>query len=275
MPVKNLKTYFKKAQREKWAIGQFNFSNLEILQAIIRAAGNLKSPVIIGTSESESKFIGLAQAVALFETFRKESRLSLFLNLDHGKSFDYIEKAIKAGYNAIHFDGSSLPLSQNIKTARKVVALARKENVLVEGEVGVIGGRLTDPEEASKFVRETKVDSLAVNVGTFHGIKKKGKSPKIDFQRLKEIKSKIGNIPLVLHGGSGVPDFEIKKAIKMGVVKININTELRNAFAQSLKKTLRKKTEGSKPYQYLPQTIKVVEKIVEEKIKLFSSINKR
>ncbi len=274
MSSKELKNYFKKAQKGKWAVGQFNVSNLETLRGIFQAAGKSKSPVIIGTSEGESKFLGLREIRALVSLFEEETGVPAILNLDHAKSFDYIKKVIQAGYDSVHFDGSHLPLSQNISLTRKIVKYAVRFRVLVEGEVGVIGGDLTDPAEAQKFVEETKADTLAVNVGTIHGIRKSGKNPPINLRRLEEIKEKVGKMPLVLHGGSGTSNEDIKKAIKIGIVKININTELRNAFTGSLRKALKKNAGETTPYKYLPGTVEAVQKVVEEKIKLFGSANK-
>lgn len=264
-----IKSYLKRAQREGWAVGHFNVSNLETLRAIVRAANKFKSPVFIGTSEGESKFIGLRQAAALIKAFRKETGLPIFLNLDHGKSFEYIKEAVNAGYDAVHFDGSELPLGENIKITREIVKIAKKNGILVEGEVGVIGGKLTDPKGAEKFVHETGIDNLAINIGTWHG---QGEKTGIDFNRLKEIKKVTKNVPLVLHGGSGVPDEHIKKAIKLGINLIRINTELRLAFTNALKEVI----EGNEivPYKYMPAVIEAVQKVVEEKIKLFGSENK-
>lgn len=274
MSGKNLKDYFKSAKKGKWAIGQFNFSNLETLQAIIQAGKNLKSPLIVGTSERESRFLDPEKAVFLVSFFKKKTGLPVFLNLDHGQSLDYIKEVIAAGYGAVHFDGSHLSLRENIEITRKVVAYARKKGVLVEGEVGVIGGKLTDPEEAQEFVRKTKVDTLAVNVGTIHGIGKSGKNPPINLQKLKEIRKRVGDTPLVLHGGSGTPVEDIKSAIKLGITKVNINTELRRSFTNTLKALFEKNPEEVTPYKYLPEVILAVQKIVEEKIKLFGSVNK-
>ena len=279
MPAKIL-NLFKKAQRGRWAIGQFNFSNLETLKAIVQAAEKLKSPTIVGTSEGESKFVGLEQAAALVKSYREKTKLPIILNLDHGRSFDYIKKAIDAGYDAVHFDGSGLSLEKNIQETKKVVNYARKHGVLVEGEAGVIGdvgkqkGVLTEPKDALRFVKETKVDSLAVAIGNLHGIEASGINPKLNLKRLREIKEKIGNIPLVLHGGSGTPEADIKKAIKSGIVKININTELRMAYTNTLKKSFQEKPTEIVSYKYMPLVVEAVQKIVEEKIRLFGSQNK-
>ncbi|MFH1462472.1 MAG: class II fructose-bisphosphate aldolase [bacterium] len=268
------KDYFKKAEKEGWAIGQFNVSNLEAIKAVLETAQRLKSPVIIGTSEGESRFLGLKQVAAVIKAWQEENSLPFILNLDHGKSFGYIKEAVEAGYQAVHFDGSSLPLKENIKETRRIFNYARKKNVLVEGEVGEIGGELTNAKEAQKFVKETGVDILAINVGTIHGIKGKGGNLRVNLQRLREVKEMTGDIPLVLHGGSGTNQEDIKEAIKLGVAKININTELRIAFTSALRKSLGEKPEEVVPYKYLPEAVSAVGKIVELKIKLFGSQNR-
>jgi len=274
-----LKNYFKKAQKQKWAIGQFNFSTLEQLRAILAAGQKTKSPVILGTSEGESKFLGLKEILALVEISKIKYKTPAFLNLDHGKDLKWIKKAIDFGYSAVHFDGSGLSFKKNIEYTKKIADYAHKKGVLVEGELGYIGGEskphkkkavvrkqdLTLPEQVFDFVRKTKVDSLAVSIGNIHGIYS-GRL-KLDFKRLKEIQEQT-KVFLVLHGGSGIPGIEVKKAIKFGIVKININTELRMAWKKSLEKQ-----NGIKPYEILPEVQKSIKKKVEEKINLFSSRN--
>lgn len=291
--MKNLKYYLAKAQKEKWAIGQFNFSDLSQVKGIVWAAQTLKAPVILGTSEGESKFVGLAQAVAMRNIIRKETGLPIFLNLDHGKSFEYLKEAILAGYDMVHFDGSKLLLNDNIKVSKKVVDFAHGKGVLVEGEVGRFGTDaskvyqekfeikeedLTKPEQALEYLYKTAADMLAVSIGTFHGVDTNGTSPGLRLEKLKEIANnpaagKYGiNVPLVLHGGSGTPQEDVKEAIKLGICKININTDLRVAFAKALKAELEK---GEiTPYKYLQEPINVVELITEQKIGLFGSQGK-
>lgn len=283
--MKKLKYYLKRARKEKWAVGQFNFSNLEILKAIISAAEKNKSPVILGTSEGESSFFGLWEAGAIIKNIKRKG---LFLNLDHGKSFDYLKKAIEAGYDAVHFDGSKLSLKENINITKKIVKYAHQRDVLVEGEINYIKGGsqvlkkapeireqdLTDPEEATRFIKETGVDSLAVNIGTFHGIDFSGKIPNINITRLKAISKVTGGKFLVLHGGSGVSNRQIKSAVKNGITKININTELRVAYIGALKRELEKNPEEIKPYKIMPKVIRRIENVVNKKIKLFGSQNK-
>ncbi len=285
-----LKDYFKKAQGGGWAIGQFNFSALEQMRGIFMAAQKLKSPVILGTSKGESEYMGIKEIVALVEISKIKYQVPAFLNLDHAKDLTQIKKAVDYEYSAVHFDGSDLSLEKNIKYTKKVVEYAHKKNVLVEGEVGAISTEssriykkefkikekdLTDPEEAERFVKETGVDSLAISIGTFHGIEARGKNPKIRLEKLKEIKKRIKNTFLVLHGGSGTRDEDIKKAIKLGIAKININTELRIAYTRALKNNFRRRREEITPYKYLPWAVESVQKKVEEKIKLFESKNRK
>ncbi|MFH1451271.1 MAG: class II fructose-bisphosphate aldolase [bacterium] len=282
--AKDLKYYFKKAAKEGWAMGQFNFSTLEQLRAIFLAAEKLQAPTILGTSEKESLFFGIAEAVALVRIFRKRSGLPIFLNLDHGKDLSYLKRVADFGYDAVHFDGSQLPLRENIKKTAQLVEYCCKKGVLVEGEVGVLAGSgkndlgkiavaeksLTRPQEAAEFVAKTKVDSLAISVGNVHGVYRQ--MPQIDYLRIKEIKKTIKAF-LVFHGGSGFGSKEITAAIKAGIVKININTELRIAWRTALERSLRQSQE-IKPYNLLLSVSEAVEKTVEDKIRLFHSDKK-
>jgi ketose-bisphosphate aldolase len=287
--MKNLKYYFQKAREEKWAIGQFNFSDFTQMKAIVNKCGELSSPLILGTSEGESKFFGLEEAVALRNVLRKKTGLPIFLNLDHGKTFDYLKKAIDAGYDMVHFDGSKLPLDENIKITKEVKSYAKWKGVLVEGEVGKIGTEssklysekfeikeenLTKPGDAKNYLEKTGADLLAISMGNFHGIEGSGIDPNLRLDILENIKRIIGKTFLVLHGGSGTPEDDIREAIKLGIVKININTELRLAFSGNLRRELSDNTEEITPYKYLPQVQKIVEKVVELKIKLFNSYGK-
>lgn len=275
----NLRYFLKKAQKEKWAIGQFNFSTFEVLKGIVFKAKEMSAPVILGTSEKEVAFLGLRETVSLVKILRKIWR-PIFLNLDHGTSFESVKQAIEVGYDGVHFDGSSLSFKENIRVTKEIVKYARKKGVLVEGEVGKIPkvgekGSLTDPEEALEFFEKTKVESLAISVGNVQGIFPFEKKPRLNFERIKEIKEKLkGKAFLVLHGGSGIEDREIKRAIKMGITKININTELRFAFTQALRKFLFKNQKEIIPYKYLIEAIQKVKERVERKILLFGSQNK-
>jgi ketose-bisphosphate aldolase len=268
--MKSLNYYFKKALKEKWAIPQFNFSNLETLKAIVEVAKDLKSPVIVGTSEKESEFLGLDQAVNLIKTYRKQLGLPIFLNLDHGKSFSYCKMAIDRGYDTCHFDGSALAFEKNLELSKRLVFYAHQRKVLIEGEIEEIGSKnLTDPEKAAFFCRKTKIHRLAVNIGNIHA----GKG-KINFYLLREIKKKVAGTFLVLHGGSGISSEEVRESINLGITKINLNTELRKVFTNTLYELLRENRKEYIPYKYMSFVVEKLKKTIEEKINLFGSINK-
>jgi len=279
---------FKQARQNKYAIGAFNTSNLEGVRAIMQAAQKLGKPVIISTSESEKKFVGGKQIKAAIDVWREEIDLPVVLHLDHGKSLESIKEAINDGYDSVHFDGSELSFEENMEITKKVVEFARNNGVLnVEGEMGYLRGGstlheaveikeedLTIPSEALKFVEETKVDTLAIAVGNIHGVVKNKnlKNPHLFLDRLKEISDCLdGGAFLCLHGGSGTPEEDIKKAIESGVVKINVNTELRMAYAKSLRDFLQENPKEVKPHNIMTPVVRAVQSVVEEKIKLFSS----
>jgi len=263
----NLKDYLNKAKKEKRALGQFNFSTLDQLRGILKAGRKTEKPLILGLSEGELTYLGLEETIALVEISKMKYRVSAFLNLDHGKNLNLIKKAVDYGFSAVHFDGSDLILEKNIEYAKKIVEYAHKKNVLVEGEIDSIGkGKITKVYEAERFVNETGVDSLAIAIGSVHGW---GKKEKLDFERLKEINKKLA-VFLVLHGGSGIAEASIKKAIKLGITKININTELRMVWKQNLVKTL--KSKEIKPYKILPGVERAIQKKVEQKLKLFTPL---
>lgn len=278
---------FKEAKENKYAIGAFNASNLEGIKAIAQAAQKLNKPIIIATSSGEKKFIGGKQIKAAVDVWRKETGLPIVLHLDHGKSFEIIKEAINDGYDSVHFDGSELSFEENAKITKQVVEFAKNNGVLnVEGEMGYLRGGsvlhealeikeedLTVPEEASKFVEETKVDTLAIAIGNIHGIikSKNLKNPHLFLGRLKEISDCLGDKAfLCLHGGSGTPEEDIKKAIGLGIVKVNINTELRMAYAKSLRKFLQENPQEVKPHNIMAPVVEAVQEVVEEKMKLFS-----
>lgn len=281
----NLKKYLEKAQKEQWAIPQFNFSTIEQLRGIFEAVKEAKNPVILGTSEGESRFFGLEEAVSLVKIYNKKYGVKAFLNLDHGKDFDWLKSAIDLGYDAVHFDGSSLPLAENIEQAKKVAKYGHRRGVLVEGELGCVTGEsifhkemaaieeknLTNPKEVANFVKKTGIDSLAVSIGNLHGIYQA--KPGLNFKLLEEIK-KTTNAFLVLHGGSIISDDEIRKSISLGITKINFNSELRLVWKESLLKAFQENPSEIKPYRILGGTQKALQKKVEEKIGLLNCKNK-
>lgn len=284
---KNLLYYYKKARKEGWALAQLNWSTAEMLKGIVQAGVVQKSPLLVGTSEGDSGFVGLRQAVGLVEAWRKDTGLPIFLNLDHGKSFAYLKAAIDAGYDDVHFDGSSLSFQKNIKEAKKVVAYAQRKNIaVVEGEFGkILGGsalhkertialnekQFTEPEQARDFVQKTGVDSFAVTIGNVHGIYRQ--MPRLDLGRLKKIEKSVQSL-LILHGGSGIPSSQIRQAIKLGIVKINVSTELRAAYTKQFQKETQKNPREVTPYKLLPSAVDAVQKVAEEKIELFGSTGK-
>lgn len=289
-----MKEILKKAQQNKYAIGSFNFSTAEILKAIVLAAKELSAPIIVSTSEGEAAFIGIAEAAALVGAWRHGTKLPIILNLDHGKSLESVRKAIGAGYNAVHFDGTNLDYEENIAQTKTVVDYVRDieekydQQIIVEGELGYLRGSssvhqealeikpedLTSPEQAKDFVERTGVDSLAIVIGNAHGVFSKSEE-KLDLERLAQIKDALSDkVFLVLHGGSGIPEEDIKKSIELGIVKINVNTELRMAYQEGLAKELKEKPQETTPYKILQPSFEAVKKVVVEKIKLFGSENK-
>jgi len=280
---------FKKAQENKYAIGAFNVSNLEQIKAIFLAAQNLKSPIIISASEGEAKFIGKKHLRAIIDSYKKETGVEVILHQDHGKSFETIKDSIDAGYDSVQFDGSKLSFEENVEETKRIVEYARSKGVKnVEAEFNHLEGQsaliekielkkenFTDPSQAKDFVERTGVDALAVVIGNLHGVFKDCQNPKLDIDRLKEIREAVGqDVNLVLHGGSGIAEDDIKEAVKNGIVKINVNTELRMAYTNSLKKTLEDNPDQNTPYKIMPLVVEAVQKVVEDKIKLFGSDNK-
>ena len=278
-----------KAHIGRYAIGQFNVSTDEQITAIIEAAKNLNSPVIIGTSEGERNFIGVEQIVALVNSWQKETDLPIILNADHCKTFESVKEAIDAGYDSVHFDGSELPFDENIYITKRIVEYAKSvnPNIIVEGELGYLPGSseihgevkinikdLTIPEEARDFVRKTGIDSLAIAIGNIHGMKADATDPHLYLDRLEDIRRTVPNVFLVLHGGSGTPENDIREAIKLGIVKININTEIRLAYREALKNFLEENLDELKTYKILSPAMEAVKKVVENKIILFGSKNR-
>ena len=288
--MKTLRQYIKEAGEKGIAIGHFNISNLETLRGIFNAAKKLNVPVIIGTADSERKYIGTNEAVAAVKSYRDEYNYPIFLNADHTYSFLGVKECIDAGYDAVIFDGTSLPYEENVKITKQCVEYARKVNpeILVEAELGFIGTSskvldklpegvkiseefLTKPEDAKKFIEETGVDLIAPAVGNIHGMLKGGIDPALNIERIAEIKKAI-NIPMVLHGASGNSKEDIQAAIKNGMLIVHVNTEIRVAFRKALEKELVEKPDEVAPYKYMEETIPAVEKVIEEKLRIFNFI---
>lgn len=280
VPVNEL---LKNAEAGSYAVGAFNCNNMEIVQAIVAAAEAENAPVIMQASQGAIKYAGIDYIVALAKLAAERASIPVALHLDHGTSFEQVIQCIRAGFSSVMIDGSKLPLEDNIALTRRVLDVARAVGVSVEAELGKIGGTeddisvsdrdalFTDPEEALRFVRETGVGSLAVAIGTAHG-QYKGK-PELDFARLAKIRSLV-NIPIVLHGSSGVPDEDVQKAIGLGVCKVNIDTNIREAFVAAARQVLADNPKEIDPRKMLGPAKEAAISLIREKIRVFGSSNK-
>ncbi len=280
-----LREYIKEAQLGKKAIGHFNISNIEGFWAVVMGAKELNLPVIIGVSEGERDFIGVKEIASVVKSYRESTGQPVFLNADHTYSFDRVKEVVDAGYDAVIFDGTELSFEDNVSITKKCVEYAKSVNteMLVEAEIGFIGkssklldavpdgvGKMTSVDEALSFVKETNVDMLAPAVGNVHGMVKGGE-PALNIPRIKEISDAI-KLPLVLHGASGNSESDIRGAIESGVAIVHINTELRVAFKKGLMLSLQENPDEISPYKYLRGARTAMQKVVEEKLKLFSNI---
>ena len=309
--VKNTKEILDKASREGYAIGAFNFNNMEFLQAILEAAEEENAPVIVATSEGAIKYIGRGNieagtelAVEMVKTFAERVSVPVALHLDHGRNFNIIMAAIKAGYSSVMIDASHLPFEENLRETKRIVEIAHAVGISVEAELGKLKGIednvvekesvLVDPEEAKVFVKETEVDFLAPAIGTSHGAFKFKGEAQLDFDRLKKVKE-YTQIPLVLHGASmvpqnlvelakeygaelsgakGVPEDMLRKAIELGINKINTDTDLRITFVAYLRKVLSEDRSQIDPRKIFKPVFEQVKETVRERIRIFGSSGK-
>ena len=292
------------AHNQKYAIGHFNINNMEILQGVVQAAENLKSPIIIATSEGAINYAGINFLYNLSLTASELSNAPIALHLDHGKDPEIIRKCIKIGYSSVMIDASHYDFEKNIRLTKQIVSLAHRKGISVEAELGTIGGAedlvserkilYTEPDKAKEFIDRTGCDFLAIAIGTSHGAYKFQKEAKLNIELLKKIKAKT-NIPLVLHGASGVPpplvdlatkygaklsgvkgvpDSQIKLALKNGINKVNTDTDLRMAFNAAVRKQVFDHPEEFDPRKILSPARELIQKVVENRIKQFGSINK-
>jgi fructose-bisphosphate aldolase, class II len=287
--MKTLREVLEHADRNRVAVGHFNFSDLVAFNAIAAAALELNLPVMVGVSEGERDFTGVRQAAALVKAVREETGQPIFLNADHTHSIAKAEQAAQAGFDEIIFDGSALPFEENIAQTIRAVEAIKSINpaILVEGEIGWIGassaildkvpegvGVLTTPEEARQFVEATKVDVLAPAVGNMHGMLQSmvhGDAQKrLNLERIAEIKSSA-NIFMTLHGGSGTNDEDFKRAIKAGMTVVHVNTELRIAWRRGIEAGLAAKLNEIAPYKILKPAVEAVKKVVRSRMELFNS----
>ncbi|QTL97733.1 class II fructose-1,6-bisphosphate aldolase [Iocasia frigidifontis] len=283
MPLISSTKLLLKAQKGGYAIGAFNAENMEMIQAIVEAAEELSSPVIIQTTPSTVAYANVDMYRAMVNTVANDVSVPVVMHLDHGKSLDLCKQAIEAQYTSVMFDGSTLSFEENMLLTRKVVDTAKPKGIPVEAELGTVGGKeddhevsdkdalYTNPKQAKQFVDRTGVQSLAVAIGTAHGFYKQ--EPRLDFDRLKEIRKAI-DIPLVLHGASGVSDESVMKSIQLGICKVNFATELRVAFTKGVNKVLEEAPNIYDPKKYCAAGRAEVKKLVKEKIIICGSKKK-
>jgi fructose-bisphosphate aldolase class II len=299
------KELLQRAKREAYAVGAFNIQNLESLLAVVEAAEEERSPVIVAVTPGAIKYAGLNYLAGLVKTAAEASPVPMSLHLDHGEDVETVKKCLEAGFTSVMIDGSHLKFEENIALTRRVVDIAHPKGVSVEGELGRLAGIeektveereavLTDPKEAEEFVKRTGVDALAVSIGTSHGAYKFKGEPKLDFERLRLIRERV-NVPLVLHGASsvpqwiiekatkygaelagakGIPEDHIKKAIAMGITKINIDTDLRLAFTATVRELLANSPKEFDPRKILGPAKEAMKEVVKAKIRLFGSSGK-
>jgi fructose-bisphosphate aldolase class II len=294
-----------RARKKGYAVGAFNTSNLEITQAILGAAEKLNSPVIIATSEKAIRYAGIEDIASMIITMAKRTKIPVALHLDHGKSYEICRECIKHGFTSVMIDASHLSFTENVKLTRKVARHAHKHKVTVEAEIGRLAGIEDDikvmkdeaiytaPQEAKKFAHESGCDALAIAIGTSHGAYKFRGTPKLRIDILAEIARNV-NIPLVLHGASGVkaqwinrvnkyggalahtrgvPDNLLRKAIQHGIAKINTDTDLRIACTAGVREYLFKHPSEFDPRAIIGQGRTLMQKVVEERIRVFGSLN--
>lgn len=277
----------KKAVEGKYAVGQFNINNLEWTKAILLTAQENNSPVILGVSEGAGKYMtGFKTVAAMVKAMVEELNITVpvALHLDHG-TYEGCYKCIEAGFSSVMFDGSHFPIEENIAKTSELVKVCHEKGLSIEAEVGSIGGEedgvigageIADPNECKK-IADLGVDFLAAGIGNIHG-KYPANWPGLSFETLAAIKEKVGDMPLVLHGGTGIPDDMIKKAISLGVAKINVNTECQLSFQEATRKYIEEgkdlQGKGFDPRKLLNPGFEAIKAKVKEKMELFGSVGK-
>ncbi len=273
-----------KAKQNHYAVGQFNINSFQWVEAILRAAERQKSPVILASTDRIVDYLGGVNVIAATTKKMIEEMnitVPVVLHLDHGFTVERCTAAIDAGYSSVMYDGSSLPLPENIQRTREVVAYAKAHHVSVEAEIGSVGGtedgvtsgiQYADPNECYQLVAATRVDALAAALGSVHGPYQG--EPNLAFDLMKEISDNLMDVPFALHGGSGIPDYQIIKAIQYGHAKINVNTECNQAWAQTIRTLLTEKPDLYSPPDILGPGMAAIEQVVTRKIQLFGSAHK-
>ena len=291
--MKTLQEYLLVAKEKKIAIGHFNVSSIDGIWAVADAGKELNMPVIVGVSEGERDYIGVRQVAQIIKSIREERDQPIFINADHTYSFERVKEAILAGFYSVIFDGAGLSFEENVEITKKCVQFAKEyksllgQNILIEGELGYIGKSskildaiplgaittketMTKPEDAKVFVDMTGVDLLAPAIGNIHGMIRGG-DPALNTERAKEICDAI-SVPIVLHGASGNTPSDIKKTIEAGATIVHVSTELRVAYRAGLMKALAIDPEEVSPYKYFRPAKLAMQRVVEEKIKIFGII---
>jgi len=268
------------AQKGGYAVPAFNVHNLETIQTVVEAAVELNSPIIVAATPGTLAYAGSDFFIKIVEHCANKYDIPIAMHLDHHENTDDIKSAIQIGTKSVMIDASHYDFNENIKKVKEIVDYAHKYDVTVEGELGILGGieddlevdakdaLYTNPDQASEYVEKTGIDSLAVAIGTAHGVYKV--EPKLDFERLEEIRNVV-DIPLVLHGASGIPADQIKRAIELGVCKVNIATELKIPFAEKVRGILVSNPDESDPRKYLSPAKKVMKEIAKTKILMCGS----
>ena len=270
------------AQKNHYGVGAFNVENMEMVMAVLAAAEEQKSPVIMQTTPGTIKFAGVDYYFANVAAAAKRTKIPVVMHLDHGDSFARAMQAYRAGYTSIMIDGSKLSFEENIALTKSVVDACHASNVPVEGELGKVGGKeddlengddnpYTDPDEAKEFVERTGVDSLAIGIGTAHGVYVS--EPHINVEVLSAVK-KVVDVPLVLHGTSGVPDDQVSDCVRRGICKINYATDLRIAFTKGVKDFMAKNPDAFDPKKYSAVGMEEVKRYVMQKMEVMGSVGK-
>ena len=271
------------AQKHGYAVPAFNIHNAETIQAILEVCKEMRSPVILAGTPGTYKHIAFEEIYALCRAYSETYAMPLALHLDHHESLEDIRRKVDAGVRSAMIDGSHFPFEQNVKLVKSVVDFCHQNDCSVEAELGRLGGMeddmsvdaesafLTDPQEARRFVEQTGVDSLAVAIGTAHGLYPH--RPKIDFRRLEEIREVV-TVPLVLHGASDVPDEFVRRTIELGVCKVNVATELKIAFAGAVKTWFLDNPDGNDPRYYMRVGMDAMKEVVRSKVRVCGSMNR-
>ncbi len=301
MPLVSGKILLEKANEFGFAIGAFNFNNMEFLKAILDVAEEEEAPVFIQTTESAIRYAGIEYLTGMVHAVKDSYKIPFALHLDHGRRFETILLALRHGYTSVMIDYSDKPYEENLEVTRRVVSICAPLGIAVEAEIGRLMGVedevestediLVDPQQAKEFALRTGIDSLAPAIGTSHGAFKFRGEPKLDFERLRRVKE-LTNLPLVLHGASGVyyeyvaeinryggeivgakgvPDDDIRKAIELGINKVNTDTDLRIAFTATLRRLMTEEKKNIDPRKFLKPAMEEVKEVVRRRIRLYGS----